>query len=40
MERGDPNFVAMWDELGGAERFDRIRRWWATARAEFAEALR
>jgi hypothetical protein len=26
VEAGDPGFVAMWNEIGGAERFDRRRR--------------
>lgn len=39
-EAGDPGFVRMWAESGGIERFDRRRRWWATARMSFDEALR
>lgn len=39
-EAGEPGFVQMWAEIGGMERFDRRRRWWATARASFAAALR
>jgi hypothetical protein len=39
VEAGDPNFVKMWNDLGGAERFGRRRRWWATERARFASAL-
>ncbi len=39
VEAGDPNFVAMWDEMGGAERFDRRRTWWAATRSTFASAL-
>lgn len=39
VEAGDPNFIKMWHDLGGAERFDRRRRWWAEARASFADAL-
>jgi len=39
VEAGDPNFIAMWDAMGGAERFDRRRRWWAEHRARFAAAL-
>jgi hypothetical protein len=38
-EAGKPGFVQMWAEIGGMERFDRRRRWWATARASFAMAL-
>jgi hypothetical protein len=40
VEAGDPNFIAMWNEMGGAERFDRRRRWWAEHRAHFVAALR
>jgi hypothetical protein len=40
VEAGDPNFIAMWNEMGGGERFDRRRRWWATERQNFAAALR
>jgi hypothetical protein len=36
---GDPNFVAMWQQMGGQERFDRRRRWWLAERPAFAEAL-
>jgi hypothetical protein len=38
-EAGDVNFVAMWDQMGGAERYDRRRRWWAEARQSFAHAV-
>ena len=40
VEAGDPNFIKMWIEMGGAERFDRRRRWWAAAQESFAAALR
>ena len=40
VEAGDPNFAKMWDEMGGMERFDRRRRWWAAERHRFADALR
>jgi hypothetical protein len=36
---GDPNFIAMWNEMGGSARFDRRRAWWAATRATFAGAL-
>lgn len=36
---GDPAFVAMWDEIGGMERFDRRRRWWAGAREAFVRTM-
>jgi hypothetical protein len=37
---GDPNFISMWNAMGGMERFDRRRRWWAAQRQDFAAALR
>ena len=40
VEAGDTNFIAMWNEMGGIERFDRRRRWWAGQRQNFAAALR
>ena len=40
VEAGDPNFIKMWNEMGGAARFDRRRRWWAAQRPTFATALR
>jgi thiamine kinase-like enzyme len=39
VEAGDPNFIVMWNEMGGMERFDRRRSWWTAARTEFAAAL-
>jgi hypothetical protein len=39
VEAGDPNFVKMWNDLGGEERFHRRRRWWDGAREGFARAL-
>jgi hypothetical protein len=39
-EAGEPGFVKMWAEIGGMERFDRRRRWWAEARPQFEAALR
>jgi hypothetical protein len=36
---GDPGFVAMWQQMGGQERFDRRRRWWLDHRPAFARAL-
>ena len=38
-EAGEPGFVQMWAEIGGMERFDRRRRWWATAWTSFDAAL-
>jgi Phosphotransferase enzyme family len=40
VEAGDPNFITMWREMGGIERFDRRRRWWAARRQAFVAALR
>jgi len=40
VEAGDPNFISMWNAMGGMERFDRRRRWWAAQRQDFAAALR
>jgi hypothetical protein len=39
VKAGDPSFVAMWEEMGGMERYDRRRRWWSGARPTFAAAL-
>jgi hypothetical protein len=39
VDAGDPPFVAMWNEMGGAERFDRRRRWWADRRDRYVDAL-
>jgi len=39
VDAGDPNFIALWDEMGGMERYDRRRRWWSEARPTFAAAL-
>jgi hypothetical protein len=29
---GDPNFIKMWNDMGGMERFDRRRRWRVSSR--------
>jgi aminoglycoside phosphotransferase (APT) family kinase protein len=39
VEAGDVNFIKMWDEMGGAERFARRQRWWDQHRQEFVAAL-
>jgi len=39
VEEGDPNFIKMWNEFGGMERFDRRRRWFDANRDRFGEAL-
>ncbi|HEY5173517.1 MAG TPA: phosphotransferase [Acidimicrobiia bacterium] len=36
---GDPNFIEMWNEMGGAERFDRRHRWWVEHHEKFLNAL-
>lgn len=40
VEAGEPGFVRMWNEMGGMERFDRRRRWWAERKPDFDAALR
>jgi phosphotransferase family enzyme len=40
VEAGDPNFIAMWNEMGGMERFDRRRLWWDDHQTHFLNALR
>lgn len=40
VEAGEPAFIEMWESMGGQERFDRRRRWWADARSDFEAALR
>jgi aminoglycoside phosphotransferase (APT) family kinase protein len=40
VEAGDPNFVKMWNEMGGQGRFDRRGRWWDEHHEAFATALR
>lgn len=40
VEAGEVAFIEMWDAMGGQERFDRRRRWWAEVRRDFEEALR
>jgi hypothetical protein len=40
VDAGDPNAKALWDRTGGAERFDRRRRWWNEHHDQFAAALR
>jgi hypothetical protein len=39
VEAGDPNFIAMWEELGGQERYDRRRRWYERHRSRFVDAM-
>jgi thiamine kinase-like enzyme len=41
VEAGDPNFIQMWEAMGGQERFDRRRAWWMETRdACHGEVLR
>lgn len=40
VDAGDPNFIAMWNAMGGMERFDRRRRWWTDRQDRFRTALR
>ena len=40
VEAGDPNFVEMWNQADGAERYCRRRRWWNDNHQNFATALR
>ena len=37
-EAGEAAFIEMWEVMGGQERFDRRRRWWADARVGFERA--
>lgn len=39
VEAGETAFIEMWNAMGGQERFDRRRRWWAEKLPEFAAAL-
>jgi hypothetical protein len=39
VDAGDPNFITMWNEIGGMERYDRRRRWWYEHHTEFARAM-
>ncbi len=39
VEAGDPNFITMWNAMGGAMRFDRRRAWWAVEAPEFVASL-
>ena len=40
VEAGEVAFIEMWESMGGQERYDRRRRWWAEARVDFEAALR
>jgi hypothetical protein len=39
VEAGEPAFIALWENMGGQERFDRRRQWWAESHGDFAEAI-
>jgi len=39
VEAGEPAFVEMWHAMGGAERFERRRRWFRAERHRFEAAL-
>jgi hypothetical protein len=39
VDAGDPNFIRMFQEMGGMERYDRRLRWWEEHRDSFASAL-
>ena len=39
VERGEPNFVAMWDSLGGEQRFVGRRAWFDAHRRELQDAI-
>jgi hypothetical protein len=39
VEAGEIAFIEMWESMGGQERFDRRRQWWADTRGKFERAL-
>jgi len=39
VELGEAPFIAMWDAMGGAERYARRQRWWRAERHRFAAAM-
>jgi hypothetical protein len=39
VETGDAGFIQMWTDMGGQERFDRRRRWWAESKDTFKALL-
>ena len=39
VEAGDPNFIKMWNDMGGATRFERRCEWWLERQDEFRAAL-
>ena len=36
---GEPAFIEMWNMMGGQERFDRRRDWFAANRSRFVDAM-
>jgi hypothetical protein len=40
VDAGHPAFVEMWNQIGGMERFDRRRRWFAARREQLAATMR
>ena len=39
VDAGDPNTIAMVNQTGGTEKYDRRRCWWADHHDQFAAAL-
>ena len=39
VDSGDANFIRMFEEMGGMERYDRRLRWWEEDRESFVKAL-
>jgi hypothetical protein len=39
VEAGDPNFIAMWEQMGGQERYDRRWEWFLQQRPRFIDAM-
>jgi hypothetical protein len=39
VDRGDPAFIRMWEEMGGAARYDRRRAWFDRHRDRFLAAI-
>jgi thiamine kinase-like enzyme len=39
VERGEPAFVAMWNDMGGQQRYDRRYAWFTDNRQRFLDAL-
>jgi len=39
VETGKPGYTQMWEAMGGAERYDRRRRWWERNRDRFVTRL-